>query len=317
VTGLALLAFLGAGYTPQSREVWDGIRVGDVVRKALQYLMDKQDPEGCIGGRTTSEYMYNHLIAALALSEAYGLTQSDRFRSAAQKAVDFTVAAQNPGRGWRYRYQAGENDSSCTGWAVMVLKSAEMSGLSFDRRAYDGAMAWFESVLFQARAAGGTGGSVYKAGYQTAEDAPVFIPGINDQYDQHPSMTAIWIMSEVFITHNRSSRLLSGAQAILADPPQWDNPPNLDKRVDFYYWYYAALAMYQIDGPNGEMWKRWNRHLVPALVNSQNRADGQCRRGSWEPVDRWSCRGGRVYATAINTLTMEVYYRYQSVFGTD
>jgi hypothetical protein len=33
-------------------------------------------------------------------------------------------------------------------------------------------------------------------------------------------------------------------------------------------------------------------------------------------VDRWSGEGGRVYATAINALTLEVYYRYANVFGT-
>ena len=38
--------------------------------------------------------------------------------------------------------------------------------------------------------------------------------------------------------------------------------------------------------------------------------------GSWEPIDRWGGEGGRVYATAINALTLEVYYRYANVFGT-
>jgi hypothetical protein len=32
-------------------------------------------------------------------------------------------------------------------------------------------------------------------------------------------------------------------------------------------------------------------------------------------VDRWGFEGGRVYATAINALTLEVYYRYGNVFG--
>ena len=32
-------------------------------------------------------------------------------------------------------------------------------------------------------------------------------------------------------------------------------------------------------------------------------------------VDRWGFAGGRVYATAINVLTLEVYYRYENVFG--
>jgi len=33
--------------------------------------------------------------------------------------------------------------------------------------------------------------------------------------------------------------------------------------------------------------------------------------GSWDPQDRWSRLGGRVYQTAVCTLSLEVYYRYR------
>ncbi|MBK9976081.1 MAG: hypothetical protein IPP14_15010 [Planctomycetes bacterium] len=35
--------------------------------------------------------------------------------------------------------------------------------------------------------------------------------------------------------------------------------------------------------------------------------------GSWDSVDAWGSAGGRVYSTAINCLTLEVYYRYQKL----
>ena len=41
-----------------------------------------------------------------------------------------------------------------------------------------------------------------------------------------------------------------------------------------------------------------------------------CEDGSWDPaVDKWGSIGGRVYATAINVLTLEVYYRYPRAIG--
>jgi hypothetical protein len=53
-----------------------------------------------------------------------------------------------------------------------------------------------------------------------------------------------------------------------------------------------------------------------ALVPHQHTGKDGCRNGSWNPeVDRWGFEGGRVYATAINALTLEVYYRYANVFG--
>ena len=78
--------------------------------------------------------------------------------------------------------------------------------------------------------------------------------------------------------------------------------------------YYASLALFQFDGPKGQKWSSWNEPMKKMLVENQNLKSSGCRRGSWEPVDRWSCEAGRVYATAINALTLEVYYRYANVF---
>ncbi len=49
VTGLALCAFLGAGYTNRGRHPF-----AKTVSKGLRYLKNIQDPEGCFGPRTRS-----------------------------------------------------------------------------------------------------------------------------------------------------------------------------------------------------------------------------------------------------------------------
>jgi len=302
VTGLSLLAFLGAGYSHLSRDVHEAICFGDVVKKGLQWLMNHQDPEGCIGPRAAHQYMYNHTIGALALSEAYGLTGSNLFRDQAQKAVDFTLAAQNPGKGWRYSFKCGDNDSSVTGWAVMVLKSAQLADLSVTRAAFDGARAWFDEV---------TDETYYRVGYTHKRTGPVKIPGKNENFNHHEALTAVAVMSRIFMqTPKGDPRLLGGCREIVKDLPSWK-----EADIDFYYWYYASLALFQFDGPKGMFWSRWNERMKDVLVKNQNTASSGCKKGSWEPVDRWSCEGGRVYATAINALTLEVYYRYANVFG--
>ncbi len=302
VTGLSLLAFLGAGFSHLSKDSYDGINFGDVVRKGLQWMMSQQDPEGCVGPRSVSKYMYNHAICALALNEAYGLTGSGLFKGNAQRAVDFIVAAQNPGKGWRYSHKCGDNDSSVTGWAAMALKSAEISQLDFPRTAYDGARAWFDEATEE---------TYGRVGYTHKGTGKVFIPGKNEHYDHHETLTAIAVMSRIFIDKEKSDpRMKNGVALLLRDKPAWDG-----NQIDFYYWYSAALALFQFEGAKSANWASWNEPMKNALLKHQNLESSGCRSGSWEPVDRWSCEGGRVYATAINALTLEVYYRYANVFG--
>jgi hypothetical protein len=117
-------------------------------------------------------------------------------------------------------------------------------------------------------------------------------------------------MARIFMDKNKhDARLSNGAELLLRNKPVWNT-----NAIDYYYWYYASLALFQYDGPRGPKWSAWNEPMKDALVKNQNVKSSGCRRGSWEPVDRWSCEGGRVYATAINCLTLEVYYRYVNVF---
>ena len=300
VTGLSLLAFLGAGYSHLSKDTYDGICFGDTVRKGLQWMMSHQDREGCIGFRNAEKYIYSHAICALALSEAYGLTGSNLFKDQAQKAIDFLIAAQNPGKGWRYSHRCADNDTSVTAWATMALKSAEISGLAFPRTGYDGIRAWLDEVTE------GNG----RVGYTMKGTGKVFIPGSNEKFEHHETLTAIGVMARIFIDKNKADpRLSAGCDLLLRDLPRREG-----NAVDFYYWYFGSLALFQYDGPSGPKWRTWNANMKKALVETQRVAgDGK---GSWAPVGRWCGKGGRVYATAINALTLEVYYRYANVFGT-
>ena len=308
VTSLSLLAFLGAGYTQLSRdEMIDPVEPGvilrpaEVVRKSLQWLTSHQDPEGCVGERG-QKYMYNHAIAALALSEAYGMTVAPILKEPAQKAIDFLVASQNPNKGWRYSSKCNDNDTSVTGWAVMALKSAEISGLNFPASAYQGALNWLNEATET--------NNYYMTGYNARGTGKVFVPGKNEQFDHHPSMSAVAVMSRIFIQKKREPAL-TAVNLLAGDLPAWK-----PGQVDFYYWYYASLALFQYDGPKGPFWSKWNEPMKNAIVPNQKTASCGCENGSWDPAaDRWGFEGGRVYAAAINCLTLEVYYRYAHVFG--
>jgi hypothetical protein len=77
---------------------------------------------------------------------------------------------------------------------------------------------------------------------------------------------------------------------------------------NLYYWYYGTLAMHQHGGRD---WEEWNRTVRDAVVQLQSRS-GHAD-GSWDPQlsqGRYDSKGGRIYSTALATLTLEVYYRY-------
>ena len=113
-TGLALLAFLGAGYTHK-----DGPYQSEV-EKGLYYLtsqMQLSDDGGDLG-EGVGYAMYPHAIATLALCEAYAMTGDETLKFPAQFAVDFIVHAQHEAGGWRY-HPRDPGDTTVTGWQVI------------------------------------------------------------------------------------------------------------------------------------------------------------------------------------------------------
>ncbi len=297
VSGLALLCFLGRGDTHKSGDHQSTVRNG------LKYLKGIQDAEGCFGPRTSNHFTYNHAIATLAMAEAYGMTQSPLFKSSAQHGIDFIHQCQNPYLAWRYGVRPQDNDTSVTGWMVMALKSGVLAGLAVDPAALDGARAWMDKV---------TEPEYGRAGYTARGNGPSRPQELMDRFpaDKSESLTAVAILTRIFCGEKTTSDMVSrGADLCAKSPPVWDEAAGT---VDFYYWYYGTLAMFQV---GGDRWKRWNDAMTTSIVAHQRMDPTDDRRGSWDPVDPWSAEGGRVYATAVNTLNLEVYYRYK-VFGT-
>jgi hypothetical protein len=182
----------------------------------------------------------------------------------------------------------------------MALKSAELSGLSFPRTAYDGARAWLDETTEEAYG---------RAGYTHKGTGKVYCPH-NAAFDHQEALTSISVMSRIFMDRKVDARVRAGAELVAREVPSLEA-----SKVDYYAWYYAALALFQFDGPDGPLWSKWNKGMLQSLVASQNPRTSGCKNGSWEPSDRWGCEGGRVYATALNALTLEVYYRYENVLG--
>jgi len=302
VTGLALLAYLGAGHTHQSG------KYKETVSAAIKYLKRIQDPEGCFGTQT-GHFMYSHAIATLAMCEAYGMTSSPLLRQPAEKGIAFLLEAQNPspeGRGklaWRYTVKPGDNDTSVTTWAIMALKSARSAGLNVDvKEAFDGARRWIDQMTDPA-----TG----RVGYIQRGVSPVRAPGREEKWPRGRSeaITAAGILCRIFLGENpdTSEPIQASARLLLEKLPVWDVKSG---SVDPYYWYYGTLALFQV---GGEAWKQWHAAMQKAVLDSQQREGPH--RGSWDAAGPWGPDGGRVYTTAVLTMSLEVCFRYARVHG--
>jgi hypothetical protein len=273
ISGLALLAFLAAGHTHR-----EGI-YREHVRRGLQYLINSQASDGNLAGAASPfARMYCHSMATFALSEAYAMTNDQRLRGPIRRAVAYTVNAQDPSSGgWRY-YPGDPGDTSQAGWQLMALKSAELAGIPFPSSTRKGLIRYLQSV-----SSGKHGGL---ASYRPNERV------------SRP-MTAEALLCWQFLGLSREHPAGNEAGDYMLEELPGTGETNL------YYWYYATLAMYQLQG---EYWERWNKALQSTLIAGQ-RTTGS-RAGSWDPETVWGGYGGRVYSTALAALCLEVYYRY-------
>lgn len=295
-TGLALLAFLGAGYTHT-----DG-KYRLTVARALDFLLANQQPNGDLflpmdPASNRNVWLYSHGIAAIALCEAYGMTRDPLLRDPAQRALAFIAEAQNPQQGgWRYSPGRG-SDTSVSGWQLMALKSGELAGLEVPPHCYELVQRWLDT----AQSTGQPGLYVYRP----ASDMP---------HQRQPSrvMTAEALLMRQYLGWKREHPdMLAGAAHLHANLPRWEGRGVRDA----YYWYYATQVMFQMQG---KFWVDWNNQLRSLLTSTQVTTGPLA--GSWDPLgavpDRWGREGGRIYVTCLHLLILEVYYRHLPLYQT-
>lgn len=341
VTALVTLSFLGAGYTHESG------KYAMTVDNALAWLIAQQGEDGNLaGGARRYARNYCHAMATYALAEAlgmqkdivaapivapellsagdmlaqatssclmkelgllpfvpvivtdglsdyrssrlaYSLRKVDDFdlRAALLNAVRYSLSQQDPeSGGWRYEFRQ-EGDVSMFGWQLMSLKSARIAGLEINDTVNRRMVRFINSVRQ------GDDGGLF--GYRRS------VP-INGRPSEPvtPVMTAEALFCQQMLGYPKDSPANRESVAYLME-----NTPRLSE-LNMYYWYYGTLAMYQ---HGGQPWADWNRIVRDTLVNEQ-RTSGPLA-GSWDPKGPWGRYGGRLYSTALSTLTLEVYYR--------
>jgi hypothetical protein len=281
VSALAVLAFLGHGETPESKEF------GNTVLKGLQYLLGAVTDSGAVRGGN----MYAQGAVTLALAEGYGMTQSLAIKGPLQRAVNAIVSSQkapkrNPvfNGGWRYSPGANDADTSVSGWMIMALKSAKLAEMEVPNEAFESSTRYIWNM--------------YANGIFGYEQ-----PGQQQSY----ATTAIGILCQQFLGNGADERVKKSLDGLNTQKVDWEKSqaPWL-----MYVWYYANQAMFQA---GGTYWRDWNISMSDSLLKNQS-PDGH-----WDAPPRSTeevkyGENGRAYTTTMACLMLEVYYRYLPLY---
>ncbi len=289
MTGLALLSFLAHGDTTSSPEY------GMAIRRGLQYLLGRQRGGWFIGGgRGLRERLlvYEHVIGAYAISEAYGLTQIPFLRFAMEDATQVLIDGQHELGSWDYDYARGPKanlDISLAGWHVQALKAAQAAGAG-------------NRGLATALDSGIHG---IKMG-SDLENTGMFKYGSRERRGPDYAMTGVGVLALQLGGHALDAETRAGINALRQLGFQWAQPQQNTQeamyRWPLYAWFYITQARFH---QGGRDWVEWNQQFAPVAVAMQNPD------GSWgPPPGSTEASYGPVYSTALMALMLQVYYRF-------
>jgi hypothetical protein len=269
-TSLTLMAFMLKGYVPGRGSY--GIKM----ENGLVYLINKgRSQRGFLGTPQNHAGMYEHGLAILALSEAWGQSKNRHIRSTLRRAVDITLRAQNREGGWRYNPQPRDADLSMTVMQLVALNSAKESGIAIPDTTMQ------KAAEYVIKCQDGTSGG-FK--YMPGGGEPGF------------ARTAAGVMSLIMCGHRRHPATQRGLAFLKAYPEQKfaQNFPRFH-----YSHYYAIQSMYQSGEADFQAWYP----KISETILAKQRSDGS-----------WHGAHGQAYGTSISILVLGVPYRYLPIY---
>ncbi len=290
ITSLAVMAFLAKGYTPSTGPY------GETVNKGIDFVLSSQKPNGLLAANAShGPFGYSHAISTLMLSEASGMVDPKR-QEAIDKvlphAVRLILTAQKVNKhalhkgGWRYQATSSDADISCTGWALMALRSARNNGAPVPKEAID------EAVKFVVNCRQTNPPQDAKQGVGFCYQPGSNQPGL--------ARTGTAVLCLEMCGRHRSKEALQGGDYILAHPAK-------QYGADFFYYglYYCSQGMFQL----GERhWEQFAPQMYEMMLKFQQKD------GSWPQGSSNESTAGTCYSTAMGVLAITVSYRQLPIY---
>lgn len=259
------------------------------LNRCIDFILANQTGEGVFEkGHAGQGPMYAHNISTLFLSEASGMVDPERQKriaAALPKALALILRAQAVKKnessqgGWRYHPNSKDSDTSCSGWALMALRSAKLNGAAVPDEAIRAAVAYLHRRQDEKQGC---------FGYTQYEDHAMTLTGMGllclelcgEHGGERTKLAADWVL--------RNFRELPGSQ------------------FEFYGNYYNAQGMFQIGGRHWQEYARW----MYATYLPKQSADG-----SWDSREAGRVYGTAMMTLAFTVpwRQLPIYQRDETV----
>jgi squalene cyclase len=272
----SMTALCGMALLMEGSTVKEG-RYADNVRRAVDWLMDRCQPNGLIGNAANAaeqqRYMYGHGFGMLFLASVYGEEEdADRRKKLEKiltKAVEFTGRAQTNRGGWGYVSAADGSDfdeGSVTITQLQAIRAARNAGIVVPKSIIDKAVKYLKDSTTP------RGGVIYSLAHGGAA-----IGG------ERAPLTAAAVACAFSAGEYNSDLAKKWLEFCAANVPIGKGRVGHDEYLHYYY----AQAIYVLgdDGwarlfpkaakDTGLTWTRYRQAMFEHIVNSQNRD------GSW------------------------------------
>ncbi|MDB4673407.1 hypothetical protein OAF27_01205 [Verrucomicrobiales bacterium] len=282
IVSIVGMTFLSAGYTPNDPEY------GKSVIACIDFVLDHHREDGLLdSGEGGNGPMYAHVISTLFLSEVSGMVGPDRqariaevLPSALQLILDSQALMKEEryAGGWRYRPDSLDSDLSCSGWALMALRSSRLNGAPVPDRAFRAATQYITRNFSEEN--GRFGYQNKTSHHETLTGAGVLCLVLTGTPPDDPGLVRA---GDSILKVARGGQLINQSHALYGN-------------------YYNSQGMFQLGGKHWESYYQW----MTQTYLPQQKDDGS-----------WDSGLGEVYGTAMMTMALTVPYRCLPIYQRD
>lgn len=287
IPALVGMAFLSKGHLPTEGPY------AEALNRCIDFVLANQKSDGLFEkGNAGTGPMYAHNISTLFLSEVSGMVdpaRQEKIANTLPKALSLILRAQSVPKdernrgGWRYHPGSTDSDTSCSGWALMALRSAKLNGAAVPDAAINDAVGYLKR-------------------HQDPEQGCF---GYSNHDDHNRSLTGMGLLClELCGKHGTPETVLAAGYVMRTFH---DIPGD---QFEFYGNYYNAQGTFQIGGRYWEEFAPW----MYATYLKKQEADG-----SWDSHEAGRIYGTSmmVLAFTVPYRQLPIYQRDETVDEAD